>query len=575
VTRHRTTSEASPVGQPSGKFGSEWLRAQLTTLLPAFPNVSLCVALSGGLDSTALLAALAVKRPASLQLRALHVDHGLRSASKQWAAHCRKLARDLHVPFKVLTTKVERPHGSSLEAAARDARYRLLATQLHPGEILLTAHHSDDQLETVLLQLLRGSGLPGISAMPALAPFAQGQLARPLLSRSRAELETWVREQGLTWVEDDTNVDEAFDRNYLRLRVLPLIRARWPGAPTAVARSARHAAEAQALLDTLARADIDRASYGESLSIKSLRALPPDRLRNALRFWVTRAGYLAPDTKRLEEITGPLLDARPDANPFVEWGEGQGSARAQRHGDLLSLGPRPPHAASLSFPHVSEPPVTDTVRRRTVSAPTPTRTAHPHAASVSARAAPTSATATPTRAAHIPSAAAPTDPPGTRAAHASTPPSAALTWSWHDSPVLDLPDDLGKLELQPDARGPLDLDALPHPLTIRWRRGGERLSPRRDGPRRALKNLLQESHVPLSDRPRLPLLFSPAPAAAPGAASSSATLSGATSSGADSFGAALHGERLLAVADLLLDETVQATSTSRRRARLRWKKSPH
>ena len=584
MTRHPTTSDASPLGQPSGKFGSEWLRAQLTTLLPAFPNVSLCVALSGGLDSTALLAALATKRPASLQLRALHVDHGLRSASKQWAAHCRKLARDLHVPFKVLTTKVERPHGTSLEAAARDARYRLLATALHPGEILLTAHHSDDQLETVLLQLLRGSGLPGISAMPAVAPFAQGQLARPLLSRSRAELETWVREKGLTWVEDDTNVDETFDRNYLRLRVLPLIRARWPGAPTAVARSARHAAEAQTLLDTLARADIDRASYGESLSIKSLRALPPDRLRNALRFWITRAGYLAPDTKRLEEITGPLLDARPDANPFVEWGEGQGSARAQRHGDLLSLGPRPTRTASWSSPHASKP-LTETAPAPRASGPT--RAAHTAATSVSTRTARTrtasaptgaahaSVAATSTRAAHTPSTAAPTDPPPAHAAQASAPPPVALIWSWHDSPVLDLPDDLGKLELQPDARGPVDLDALPHPLTIRWRRGGERLSPRRGGPRRALKNLLQESHVPLSDRPRLPLLFSPAPAAAAGAASSSATLSRATSSGAESSGAASHGERLLAVADLLLDETVQATPTSRRRARLRWKKSPH
>ena len=109
VTRHPTP----------GTFGPEWLRGQLSTLVPEFPNVSLCVALSGGVDSTALLAALAVKRPASLQLRALHVDHGLRAASKQWAAHCRGLARDLHVPFKVLTTKVERPRGTSLEAAAR------------------------------------------------------------------------------------------------------------------------------------------------------------------------------------------------------------------------------------------------------------------------------------------------------------------------------------------------------------------------------------------------------------------------------------------------------------------------
>ncbi|HWW80036.1 MAG TPA: tRNA lysidine(34) synthetase TilS [Steroidobacteraceae bacterium] len=479
LSRKATHSESSSAKQTPGAFGPAWLNAQLTTLAPAFPNVALCVALSGGVDSTALLAALAVlaaKRPRSFQLRALHVDHGLRPASKQWAAHCRTLARKLQVPLKILTTKVERSRGTSLEAAARDARYGLLAAALHPGEILLTAHHSDDQLETVLLQLLRGSGLPGISAMPALAPFAHGFLARPLLSRSRGELETWVRAQGLTWVEDDTNVDESLDRNYLRLRILPLIRDRWPAAATAVARSARHAAEAQSLLDTLALADVDRASYGESLWAKSLRALSPARRRNALRFWITRAGFLAPDTRRLEELAGPLLDARPDANPFVTWGEGEGSVCAQRHGDLLSLRPQSSAAA----------------------------------------------------------------------------PPADLVWSWHDSLTYDLPRDLGKLELEPDPRGPLDLDSLPPTLTIRWRVGGERLSPRPGGPRRALKSLLQESHVPVPERAHLPLLFSTAS-------------SGATSS----------EEGLLAVADLLLDETVQATPTTRRRARLLWKKSSH
>ena len=506
----------SPVKQTPGVFGPQWLAAQLATLLPAFPNISLCAALSGGVDSTALLAALAglaAKRPRSFQLRALHVNHGLRPASKQWATHCRTLARKLHVPLKVLTTKVERSRGTSLEAAARDARYGLLAAALHPGEILLTAHHSDDQLETVLLQLLRGSGLPGISAMPAIAPFADGFLARPLLSRSRTELETWVREQGLTWVEDDTNVDEGLDRNYLRLRILPLIRARWPGAATAVARSARHAAEAQSLLDTLALADVDRSRYGESLSAKSLRALAPDRRRNALRFWITRTGFLAPDTRRLEELAGPVLDARPDANPFVTWGEGEGSVCAQRHGDLLSL--RPQSSRGLSPPQ-----------------PTPRRG--------SSRAVPTTLTA-PT------AASAPT--------HATPP--ADLIWSWQDSLTYDLPRDLGKLELKPDPRGPLDLDSLPPKLTIRWRVGGERLSPRPGGPRRALKNLLQESRVPVPERADLPLLFS--------TISADATSSEATPS----------EERLLAVADLLLDETVQATPTTRRRARLRWKKSSH
>jgi tRNA(Ile)-lysidine synthetase-like protein len=523
--------------QTPGAFGPDWLVAQLTALVPGFPNTALCVALSGGVDSTALLAALAYNRPRALALRALHVDHGLRPGSRQWAEHCRALARRLRVPLKVLTTKVERSRGESLEAAAREARYRSLAGALKPGEILLTAHHGDDQLETVLLQLFRGSGLRGIAAMPALAPFANGWLARPLLSRSRAELEAWVRARGLTWVEDDTNVDERLDRNYLRRRVLPLIRERWPGSPAAVARSARHAAEAQGLLDSLARADVERASYGESLSVKSLRALPPERRRNALRFWITRAGWLAPDTRRLEEIAGPLLDARSDANPFVEWGSAEsgaterddhshsrargrrassgadtnararvrsstpsnahqrtrGSARVQRHGDVLSL--------------------------RSLSTPVDLATAAP------------SASKTPS----LP------HPQGSEAV------PAEIVWSWRHTSTCNLPTGLGKLELEPADRGPIDLEALPDAVTIRWRSGGERLSPRRGGPRRALKNLLQEAQVPAAERARLPLLFSVTPS----------------------------GAKLIAVADLLLDETVQATPATRRRGRLNWKKSSH
>jgi tRNA(Ile)-lysidine synthase len=459
----------------SDKFGPDWLVARIAGLVPDYPDVSLCVALSGGVDSTALLAALvrgerwksAKARAMRLEnIRALHVDHGLRPDSKRWAAHCRALARRLRVPLKVLTTKVERSSGESLEAAAREARYRLLASALHPGEILLTGHHSDDQLETVLLQLFRGSGLPGLAGMPARAPFANGWLVRPLLPCSRAELEAWVQTQGLTWIEDDTNADESLDRNYLRRRVLPLIRERWPGAAGAVARSARHAAEAQGLLDSLARADAERASYGESLSVKTLRALTPNRRRNALRFWITRTGFLAPDTRRLEEIAGALLEARPDANPFVEWRGPQG-ARVERNGDLLSL-----RSADLAAQSHTE-----------------------------------------------------------------------LVWFWRASSALDLPRGLGKLELEPDDRGPIDLDALPEPLTVRWRAGGERLSPRRGGPRRTLKNLLQEARVSVAERGRLPLLFA----------------------------VTADDTKLVAVADLLLDAAVQASAAARHRARLRWK----
>jgi tRNA(Ile)-lysidine synthase len=475
------------VSRSADKFGPDWLAARLAELLPAYPAVSLCVALSGGVDSTVLLAALAQGKRSATGLRALHVDHGIRPASKQWAAQCRALARRQRVPLKVLTTKVERVAGESLEATAREARYRLLANELRPGEILLTAHHSDDQLETVLLQLLRGSGLPGLAGMPSLAPFARGWLGRPLLSRSRAELEAWARSHDLQWIDDDSNADETLDRNYLRRRILPLIRERWPGAAAAVTRSARHAAEAQSLLDVLARADVERASYGESLSVKTLRALPLSRRRNALRFWIARAGYLAPDTRRLEEIAGPLLAARADANPFVEWGPGAAAVRArfggrvQRCGDLLQL---------LASVEVARTPADDSSRE-----PTP----------------------------------------------------ADLAWFWRTSPRFELPNNLGALELVPDARGPLDLDLLPEPLTIGWRAGGERLSPRRGGPRRALKNLLQEARVPVTERARLPLLFS------------------VTS----------QEVKLLAVADLLLDEAVQATSAARHRARLRWKKTWH
>src|SRR6185437_7672790 len=302
-------------------FSRQWLFARLSRLLADFPDVSVCVALSGGLDSSVLLTALATPQRARPRLRAIHIDHGLHPNSRLWSAHCRSLARQLKVPLRVLATKVTRGSGESLEAAARTARYALLEAHLAPGEVLLTAHHADDQLETVLLQLFRGSGVAGISAMPEITAFGRGFLARPLLGYSRSQLEEWARARNLAWVEDDTNADERLDRNYLRRRVLPLLRARWPGIASSVGRSARHAAQAQQLLDEVARRDIQRATDGDCVAASVLRALAPERRRNALRFWIARSGFTVPDTRRLDEICGPLLQARFDANPRVSWGE--------------------------------------------------------------------------------------------------------------------------------------------------------------------------------------------------------------------------------------------------------------
>ena len=449
----------------SRAFGPEWLLERLAQLLPGFPEVSVCVALSGGVDSTALLAALSGARAQGLRVRAAHVDHRLHPGSRRWSGHCRRLTRALGVPLRVSSVTVQRERGGSLEEAARIARYRCLAAQLSRGEALLTAHTQDDQLETVLLQLFRGCGLAGLAAMPATAPFGPGQLVRPLLERTRAEIETWVRGQGLAWVEDDSNADERFDRNYLRRRVLPAVRERWSGVAAVVARSARHAAEAQQLLESLARADVERASDGPALSAKALRALPMPRRRNALRFWIAERGRAAPDTRRLEEIAGSVIDARPDAHPYVEWG----NTRLERYADRLSIG---------------EAGVMAQARRL----------------------------------------------------------AQELAWDAGDSPRCELPEDRGALELAPDPHGPLDLDALPARLSVRWRRGGERLRVRRGGARRALKSLLQEERVPLAERARMPLVFG--------------------------------DDTLLAAGDLWLDESVRAGPGTRRRGRLIWKRTP-
>ena len=441
-------------------FGTQWLVSRLAELLPGFPDVRLVVALSGGVDSSVLLAALASH---GTSVRAVHINHGIHPNAAKWAAHCRGLGRRLGVEVRVLKTRVVRSQGMSLEAAARDARYELLANELQPGEFLLTGHHEGDQLETVLLQLFRGAGLAGLAAMPPISPFARGWLARPLLSRTRAELEDWARGAQLSWVEDDSNADESLDRNYLRRQVLPLIRERWKGAGAAVSRSARHAAEGQRLLDALARTDVERASSGAALSVPALRALQPDRRRNALRFWIMQCGTRVPDTSRLEEIAGPLIDARPDANPSVGWGD----VEVRRHADLLSIAR-----------------VSDSDR-----GPTGENTGTP-----------------------------------------------SVEWAWTTAPRLQLPDDGGTLELKADPHGPIDLDILPTHVTVSRRRGGERLRPRRGGPRRTLKSLLQESHLPIGQRSRLPLVFS--------------------------------GVSLLAVGALWVDESIQVTPGTRSRARL-------
>ncbi|MFZ9652162.1 MAG: tRNA lysidine(34) synthetase TilS [Steroidobacteraceae bacterium] len=306
----------------------------------------LCIALSGGVDSVALLAALGAARKtdrtlARLPLRAVHVHHHLQAAADDWARHCRMLCRSFSVPLTVRHVSVSRVRGTSLEAEARRVRRAAFEQVLRRGEVLLTAHHEDDQLETVLLQLMRGAGVAGLAAMPACAPFGRGWSLRPLLGSSRAELVDFALQAKLDWVEDDSNVDERFDRNYVRRRIVPLLRARWPAAARVAARSTAHLAEARELLGELAAIDLSSLVEGEALALDKLAKLGLARQRNALRAWIAACGASLPDATHLERVRRELPAARADALPVVQWPGGRVRRfRGLLHCDVPQAPPR-------------------------------------------------------------------------------------------------------------------------------------------------------------------------------------------------------------------------------------------
>ncbi len=301
--------------------------AALLEELQRFPPAdTYWVAFSGGCDSLVLLHALAAlgeRLPA--RLRALHADHGLQPESAAWAQDCQRQCAALKVPLEIMRLELAPVPGQSLEALAREARYLALAARLAPDDFLLTAHHQDDQAETLLLQLLRGSGVSGLAAMPRLAALGAGRLARPLLGFARREIEDYARGHGLAWIDDPSNRKLDFDRNYLRHEVMPQLRARWPGLGRSLARSARHCGEAQTLIDELARRDLAaaRGEGGDRLRLEVLGALPAPRCRALLRQWIRERGLPVPPTAALDRVLDEILPAARDRCPEVKWSGGE------------------------------------------------------------------------------------------------------------------------------------------------------------------------------------------------------------------------------------------------------------
>ncbi len=291
---------------------------------------TMAVAYSGGLDSSALLyLAQAYAGERGIALSAFHVNHGLSPNANAWLAHCRNVCQQLGVSFDARQASVVDNDGQGVEEAARVARYAALGEmcRLHGAPLLLTAHHQDDQAETVLLQMLRGAGLAGLSGMDEMniAPELVGDdaliVARPLLSVSRSALAAFVKDSGLQHVEDESNRNLRHPRNALRNEVCPLLAAHFPAYRACLARSARHAQSAQRLLNELAAQDLAACLEGGGLNAERAGELSSDRIANLLRHWLADNGLRPPSTAWLHEARTQLLDARADAQPCVSLGD--------------------------------------------------------------------------------------------------------------------------------------------------------------------------------------------------------------------------------------------------------------
>ena len=317
----------------------------------------IAVAYSGGLDSAALLhLSSAYARAHGLELIAFHIHHGLSKNADHWLLHCEAECAALSVRFEASRIRIGAKKRDGVEQAARTRRYAALGElcRRHEVHVLLTAHHQDDQAETVLLQLLRGAGVAGLSGMATLNDAstllgnAAPVMARPLLAMTRAELEKFVARHGIRHVEDESNEDTRYSRNALRHKVAPVLEEHFPGYQRCLARAAEHAQAAQRLLEELAALDWQACGGGERMDLARFRGLGDDRQDNLLRYWFSRHGVRMPSTAWLLEVKTQLLDACDDAQVRVVHPD----CEVRRHRGKAFLIPREDIERTSAMPHV-------------------------------------------------------------------------------------------------------------------------------------------------------------------------------------------------------------------------------
>jgi tRNA(Ile)-lysidine synthase len=275
------------------------------------------------MDSHVLLHLLANLHAAKkiAPVRAIHIDHGLQTIAATWGMHCEKTAQQLGIACECISLNLQINKGDSLEAVARQARYKVFSQQLKCNEILLTAHHQNDQAETVLLQLFRGAGVDGLAAMPEIKPFQQGQLLRPLLAHSRQEITDYATQHRLDYIDDPSNINTDFDRNFLRQDILPLLQQRWKGITGNLSRVAALQAEAKQLLAQYTQVDLQQAQgkIQNTLTIQALLAFSSMKQKAIIRLWLQQLHIRMPSAIKLQHILSDVLYARQDATPCVHW----------------------------------------------------------------------------------------------------------------------------------------------------------------------------------------------------------------------------------------------------------------
>jgi len=279
------------------------------------------VAFSGGLDSHVLLHALATFRENNpFSLRAIHIHHGLSKNADAWLLHCEKICADLNIVF--MSVAIEIDSHKNIEEIARKKRYDVFQEILLPNDVLFTAHHEDDQAETVLLQLCRGAGTKGLSAMPRQKKLGTGFHIRPFLSLSRADLEKYASENHLSWIEDESNQDRKFSRNFLRQDVFPLLKKHFGSVNAAISRTATHCANMENLLQEYVMEDFQKVfnEKNNTLSLYRLKKFSEARQTQILRTWLQILHFPLPSFRKMHEILHSFLGAAEDRFPLIQFG---------------------------------------------------------------------------------------------------------------------------------------------------------------------------------------------------------------------------------------------------------------